>query len=81
VTTQDDRNRRTNLQRRSNHGAQPSSSRRDDNDNAGDIGINTSGELTIGIGGGLTVDTDGDVGISLGGGVSIDTDGDVGFSL
>jgi hypothetical protein len=53
----------------------------DDRDNAGDIGIDSSGDVEIGIGGGLTVDSDGDVGINIGGGVTIDSDGDIGFSF
>lgn len=51
----------------------------DDGDNAGEIGIDTGGDITIGLGGGLTIDTDGDLGIDLGGGISIDSDGDIGF--
>jgi hypothetical protein len=51
-----------------------------DDDNAGNVGINTEGELTFGIGGGLSIDTDGDIGIKMpGSGLSIDTDGDLGF--
>ena len=44
------------------------------NDNAGQIGIDTSGDLTIGIGGGLGIDTkDGDLTVEVVPGISIDT--------
>lgn len=45
-------------------------------DNAGQVGINTGGDLAIGIGSGLTIDTDGDLGIQIAPGVSIDLSGD-----
>lgn len=45
-------------------------------DNAGDLGIDTDGDLTIGIGGGLAIDTsDGSLEIQIAPGVYIDTDG------
>lgn len=45
------------------------------NDNSGQIGMNTDGHLTYGLGSGLTMDmSDGSLGISTGGGFSIDTD-------
>jgi hypothetical protein len=40
--------------------------------NAGQIGIDTDGDLTVGIGGGLTIDSDGDLGIQIAPGISID---------
>lgn len=46
-------------------------------DNAGEIGIDTDGDLNIGIGGGLTIDpTDGSLGMKIAPGISIDFDGD-----
>lgn len=53
----------------------------DDRDNVGDIGIDSGGDIEIGIGNGLTIDSDGDLGISIGGGLTIDTDGDIGFGI
>lgn len=58
------------LREETNH----SSSYRMNDDNAGQIGINTDGELTVGLGGGLTMDTDGDIGIQIAPGFSIDFD-------
>lgn len=44
-------------------------------DNQGALGINSEGDLTIGLGNGLTVDLDdGSLGIDVGGGFSVDTD-------
>lgn len=45
-------------------------------DNAGEIGVNTNGDLTVGLGNGLTMDlTDGSLGMRIAPGVSIDFDG------
>lgn len=47
------------------------------NDNAGEVGIDTDGDLNIGIGGGLTIDpSDGSLGMKIAPGISIDFDGD-----
>lgn len=46
----------------------------DPSDNSGDIGINSEGNMTIGLGGGMVIDTeDGSLGFG-GGGFSVDTD-------
>jgi hypothetical protein len=45
-------------------------------DNAGSIGIDTDGDLTVGIGSGLAIDTsDGSLEIQVAPGIYIDTDG------
>jgi len=41
-------------------------------DNAGQVSIDTDGDLAVGIGGGLTIDSDGDLGIQIAPGISID---------
>jgi len=41
-------------------------------DNAGRIGMDTDGDMTIGLGNGLTIDSDGDLGIQIAPGISID---------
>lgn len=44
-------------------------------DNAGEVGVDLQGDLTVGLGGGLVVDTtDGSIGMKVGG-VTIDFDG------
>ena len=43
--------------------------------NLGQIGISTDGDLAFGIGGGLTIDSDGDLGIQVAPGLSIDLGG------
>ena len=46
------------------------------NNNAGRIGMDLDGDLTIGLGGGLTMDmSDGSIGMQIAPGVSIDFDG------
>lgn len=45
---------------------------RDPKDNAGQVGIDLDGDLTIGLGGGLTIDSDGDLGIQIAPGISMD---------
>lgn len=48
-----------------------------DQTNTGKPGIDTDGDLTIGIGNGLTIDaTDGSLGMEIAPGISIDFDGD-----
>lgn len=48
-------------------------------DNAGELSIDTDGELSVGIGGGLGIDTDGDLTMKIAPGISIDlTDHDDG---
>lgn len=44
----------------------------DDTSNGGKIGINTEGELTVGLGGGLGIDTDGDLNLEIAPGLSIE---------
>lgn len=45
----------------------------DDGDNAGQLGVNSEGDLTIGLGNGLTVDAeDGSIGVEIAPGFSID---------
>lgn len=44
-------------------------------DNAGELSIDTNGELSIGIGGGLGIDSDGDLTLKIAPGISIDLGG------
>lgn len=47
------------------------------NDNVGRIGMDLDGDLTMGLGGGLTMDmSDGSIGMQIAPGISIDFDGD-----
>lgn len=41
-------------------------------DNSGQLGVGTDGDVTIGLGSGLTIDSDGDLGIQIAPGLSID---------
>lgn len=51
--------------------------RRYGSDNAGDLGVDFDGDLTVGLGNGLGIDTsDGSLEIEVFPGVYIDTDGD-----
>lgn len=46
----------------------------DTSDNAGQVSIDTSGDLSVGIGGGLGIDTaNGDLTVQIAPGISIDT--------
>ena len=63
-----------NCKRHNRHNCSSSYCRNDSSDNLGDIGINTQGDLTMGMGNGLAIDLeDGSLGFDLGGFV-IDTD-------
>ena len=54
----------------------PTDKKKDDHDNAGEVSIDTQGDVNVGIGSGLTVDaTDGSIGIKVGG-ITIDLDGE-----
>jgi len=50
-------------------------------DDAGNLEVDSSGDVGVSIGNGLTIDSDGDVGIDIGGGLTIDSDGDIGFKI
>ena len=43
--------------------------------------FDTSGDIGIPIGGGMTIDSSGDIGFSIGGGMTIDSGGDIGFKF
>lgn len=57
------------------HGRRPRRRYDDDDDNVGTLGVNTEGDLTVGLGNGLTLDVeDGSLGIEILPGFSVDLD-------
>ena len=43
--------------------------------------FDSSGDIGIPIGNGMTIDSSGDIGFSIGGGLTIDSGGDIGFKF